>query len=138
MTAPSTIQYKPGKLAEEIDLRTTRSGSNNLTARTMAERYADMMRNCLPYFAMAEWHLIVSAMDLYMRQECDGDLCSAVRYAITLNNAAEDFGIRCAYDLLKRVNALSFAERMAVVDFGERYGIAVRDGRQALVPGERA
>lgn len=130
--ASPTIQFKPGEFYKEIERRTSPDGSANITARTMAERYATVCSHSLPFFEVSEWNLIQD----YMTFSGPADLFTwrhSVINGIKIDGASKRHNTPDANSLIDRIESLSFAESIAILDRIERFWA---EGDGALLPGE--
>lgn len=132
------IQFRPGPFGPEIGSRTHATGSAGSTARTMAERYAEVCRRSLPHFEPAEWLTITDALNGHLPAPHLDDWRLSVEDLILYEGGAKRHSVTDADGLLAKIRALSFAECVACLDLAERYWAAVGRGEDPTVPGQAA
>ena len=128
------VQFAPGAdIAAELEEHTVDGDSPHLTARRMVSRYLEMCRETLPFFKPVEWRLIVAVLGAY--EGTAAEWPGVVSRAVRLEGAYHGDDCR---PFLARLESLSPAERMAVLDRIDRYWADCSRSKtgDAALPGE--
>ena len=109
---------------EGADERAEPLRGRSATITAMIVRYSEIIRRHTPLLTAAEWMLICDSLNGYWMNDdvqlAANGVAANVADNTTLNGASETFGCD-GLALARRISAMSFVERVAIMDVSERF-----------------
>lgn len=110
-------------------------GERSHLINLLADRYSDLMWRSRPELSTAEWKLVCDALNGCLMEPAGhaGALTLEISDAIRLNGLAEKWSVD-GKALVKKLAALTPAQRLSVIDVAERFwvGDLTRDADEML------
>ena len=113
------------------------AGDRSGAIRRGLSRYAEICRRSQPKLSVAEWNLVCDSLSGVIHDSAG--MVAALSIGIADSIRLDGLDAKWKVDgpaLVAKLEALSYCERVAVVDLAERYWIVVGKGERPLVPGE--